>query len=99
METRSREPDLWWVYMVRCSDETLYVGITLSLARRLKQHNGELAGGARYTRSRRPVALAWRDSVGSRGEALALEARIKKLSRRDKLALIASVNLEPRGDA
>ena len=85
--------------MVRCSDETLYVGVTLSLPRRLKQHNGELAGGARYTRTRRPVELAWQDCVGSRGEALALEARIKKLSRRDKLALIASLAPEPTGDS
>ena len=47
----------WHVYLLRCADDTLYCGVTTDLDRRLAQHNGRLAGGARYTRPRRPVAL------------------------------------------
>jgi putative endonuclease len=43
------------VYLLRCSDRSLYCGITSDIKRRMKQHNGELAGGAKYTRARRPV--------------------------------------------
>lgn len=85
-------PDIWWVYMVRCSDQSLYVGVARCLERRLRQHNGELAGGARYTLGRRPVVIAWQRPAPSRSEAQALEARLKKLSRREKLNLIADVH-------
>ena len=53
------QADGWWVYLVRCSDQTLYSGVTVDLTRRVRQHNGELVGGARYTRGRRPVELVW----------------------------------------
>ncbi|MEM0955095.1 MAG: GIY-YIG nuclease family protein [Pseudomonadota bacterium] len=77
----------WQVYLLRCADGTLYTGISCDLARRLRQHNGELAGGARYTRGRRPVALLWSAVCENRADAQAREAAIKKLSRREKLSL------------
>lgn len=84
----SVQGDPWCVYLLLCADGSLYTGITRDMARRLRQHNGEIAGGSRYTRSRRPVALAWSTRVACRGEAQRLEASIKSLSRADKWALV-----------
>ena len=78
----------WQVYLLRCADGTLYAGVARDLQRRLRQHNGELAGGARYTRGRRPVELVWAEGCDSRSEAQARESEIKALSRAGKLALI-----------
>ncbi len=78
----------WWIYLLHCADGTLYTGITRDLSRRLRQHNGDIVGGSRYTRSRRPVALAWSRQVCSRAEAQRLEASIKSLPRAAKLDLI-----------
>lgn len=82
--------DCWHVYIVRCADGTLYTGVARDLAKRLGQHNGERAGGPRYTRGRRPVALAWSVAAADRSVAQRREAAIKKLSRPDKLRLIDS---------
>lgn len=79
----------WHVYILQCADTTLYTGIAKDLSRRLMQHNGELVGGPKYTRGRRPVRLVWSDEVADRGAALQREAAIKKLSRAEKLRLIA----------
>ncbi len=76
----------WLVYILRCADDTLYTGITNRLPARLKTHNG--AGGAKYTRTRRPVALVWSTPCKSHGAALSLEYAIKQLTRRQKLVLI-----------
>ncbi len=76
-----------FVYMVRCADGTLYTGITYDTARRLRQHNGEIAGGAKYTATRRPVSLAYREECGTWSEAMRRERAIKKLSRTIKLRL------------
>jgi len=77
----------WQVYIVRCADGSLYTGMARDLERRLRQHNGELAGGPRYTRGRRPVQLVWREGVADRSAALVREAVIKRLRRREKLSL------------
>lgn len=77
----------WQVYLLRCADGTLYTGVALDLQRRLRQHNGELTGGPRYTSGRRPVTLLWSESAVDRSEAQQREAAIKRLSRREKLAL------------
>ena len=67
----------WIVYLVRCSDESLYCGITNNLENRLEAHNS--GKGARYTRSRRPVTLVGASSGMTKGDALKLEYRIKQL--------------------
>jgi putative endonuclease len=82
--------EAWHVYILECEDGTLYTGIARDLARRLRQHNGELAGGPRYTRGRRPVRLLWSDTVVDRSLAQRREAAIKNLSRDAKLQLIAA---------
>ena len=81
-----QDPD-WAVYLLRCADGSLYTGIAADLKRRLRQHNGELVGGPRYTSGRRPVELLWWESARDRSEAQVREAQIKRLTRRQKLEL------------
>jgi len=75
------------VYLLRCRDGSLYAGAAVDLDRRLAAHRA--GRGARYTRSRAPVELAWSREVATWNEALRLEARLKALPRREKLALVA----------
>lgn len=75
----------WVVYMLRCSDGSLYTGVTNDMERRLATH-GAGKGGA-YTRSRLPVQLVYTERRPSRGAALSREAAIKRLPRVAKLAL------------
>ena len=76
----------YYCYIVRCSDNTLYTGITNDLERRIAVHN-KGKGGA-YTASRCPVELVYSEYVGSKGDALRRELAIKALSRTQKLKLI-----------
>ena len=80
----------WQVYLLQCSDDTLYSGVTTDLDRRLRQHNGEIVGGARYTQGRRPVAVMWSVSCDSRSDAQQREAALRRLSRQQKWDLIAA---------
>ncbi|MEQ1591187.1 MAG: GIY-YIG nuclease family protein [Thiobacillaceae bacterium] len=84
---KNKQP--WFVYVLRCADDTLYTGITIDTARRVQEHNTGAPLGARYTRSRRPVTLIHVESVASRARATQRELAIKKLNRRRKLALCA----------
>ena len=77
----------WQVYILECADGNLYTGVAADLPRRLRQHNGELVGGPKYTRGRRPVRLLWSEPAADRGSAQQREAAIKALSRTAKLAL------------
>lgn len=77
----------WFVYMLRCADESLYTGITTDIPRRLAEHNGEGGLGSRYTRSRRPVTLVYSEPAEHRAAASRREAAIKRLDRTHKLAL------------
>lgn len=80
------EEEDYYVYMVRCSDGSLYTGSTNNLPARVEKHNrGE---GARYTRGRRPVTLVYSESAASKSDALKREIQIKKMTRADKLSLI-----------
>jgi putative endonuclease len=81
-------PFVAFVYLLRCADGSLYCGWTTDVQRRLAAHRRGAA--SRYTRNRRPVELAAVISVADRPAALREEARIKRLSRTDKLALIAT---------
>ena len=79
----------WFVYMVRCADQSLYTGVATDVTRRIKEHNHDNQLGARYTRSRRPVELVYQESCDNRSHACQREYALKQLSRRNKLALIA----------
>lgn len=76
------------VYILRCGDGTLYTGCTNDLDRRLRAH--QAGRGAKYTRSRLPVELVYREAMPDRSAALRREAAIKRMDRRAKLALIAA---------
>jgi len=80
----------WTVYILECADGSLYTGVARDLDRRLRQHNGLLAGGPRYTSGRRPVQLRWAAPAASRGAAQQREAAIKKLSPTAKWRLVAA---------
>lgn len=77
-----------FVYVLRCSDETLYTGWTTDVDARVHQHN--LGKGAKYTRGRRPVSLCHVESYASKGEALQREHEIKRYTRRQKFALFSA---------
>ena len=77
----------WYVYIVRCSDNSLYTGITVDLERRVGEHNTSKKG-AKYTKSRRPVHLVYSETHQDRSSASKRESAIKKLSRSDKLSLL-----------
>lgn len=77
-----------YVYLLRCGDDSLYCGWTTDLDRRLAAH--QAGRGARYTASRLPVALALAQPMPDRSAARREEVRIKRLSRAQKLALVAA---------
>ena len=73
-------------YILKCSDGTLYTGWTNNLDKRLKEHNA--GQGAKYTRGRRPVKLVYFEAYDTKQEAMQREFQIKKLTRKEKEALI-----------
>lgn len=78
---------MYYLYILKCADKTLYTGITTDLERRILEHN-EKKLGAKYTASRRPVRLVYFKEFRSRSVASKEEIRIKKLKRVQKLELI-----------
>jgi putative endonuclease len=78
----------WFVYMIRCSDGSLYTGITNDVQRRFQQHTDGL--GAKYFRGRQPEALVYVETGHDRSSASKRESAIKKLPRTEKLRLLAS---------
>lgn len=77
----------YFVYILRCADDTLYVGITTDLARRIEEHNQDKKG-ARYTRGRRPVRVVYSEECDTKSLALKRELEIKSWPREKKLGLI-----------
>lgn len=78
----------WFVYMVRCADDSLYTGITIDICRRIKEHNEDDSLGAKYTKTRRPVVLVYQEICASRSVATKREMEIKKLSKEEKDQLL-----------
>ena len=77
---------MYFVYILKCNDGTLYTGVTNDLVRRVEEHNFSKLG-AKYTKGRRPVKLVYSEKFVDRSRALIEEAKIKKLSKRKKLNL------------
>lgn len=77
---------IWYVYILRCGDGSLYTGVTTDVEHRLEQHRA--GKGAKYTRGRGPLELVYQEKCTSHSEALRREIRIKKLSRQEKLTMI-----------
>ena len=78
----------WIVYILRCGDSTLYTGITLDMERRLKEHKEQGAKCAKYLRGRTPLTLVYSEVLQTKEEALRRELELKKLSKKEKEALI-----------
>ena len=78
---------MWYLYVVRCVDGSLYTGVTTDLARRLHEHNFTKRG-AKYTRSRRPVEMVWSKEYYDRSSAQSAEYSFKKLVHKQKLEII-----------
>ena len=77
----------YYIYMVLCSDDTFYTGITTDLTRRIEEHNSS-SKGAKYTKARRPVSLVYSEVHLDRSSASKRECQIKKMSRKEKKILI-----------
>ncbi len=75
-----------YMYIVECSDQSLYTGWTNDLSKRMKAHNA--GRGAKYTKSRRPVKLCYWEAFDTKQEAMSREAQVKRLTRAQKLELI-----------
>ena len=80
---------MYFVYLIRCRGDTLYAGITTDLARRMRQHRGEMPGGAKFTRAHPPLALEAVWCAEDRSAASKLEAQLKRRSHAENQALIA----------
>ncbi len=84
----------WNVYILSCSDGSLYTGITTDVERRIQQHNNKSSSsGAKFTRARQPVTLVYQEDAASRSIATKREMQIKSLTRKQKLALISTIKV------
>lgn len=81
---------MWYLYILRCGDGTLYTGITTDVERRLEAHRQ--GRGAKYTRGRGPLELAYQEECGAHSEALKREYAVKQLTREEKEDLIGNKN-------
>ncbi len=81
---------MYYIYIVCCSDDTLYTGSTTDINKRIAAHNS--GKGAKYTRGRLPVQLVYQEQLADKGAALSREREIKKMSRQQKLQMIANLN-------
>lgn len=91
IKKRESQPPAWFVYILRCGDDSLYTGVARDVAARLRAH--ERGRGARYTRSRGPLELCAVRRCPSKGEALGLEYSIKQLTKREKERLLGGRRL------
>ena len=82
---------MYYLYILKCADKTLYTGSTADLARRVKEHNFSKLG-AKYTKARRPVKLVYTKKFRSRSLAAKAERGMKKLSRAEKLAIVGAIH-------
>ncbi len=89
-ENNNAPDQCWFIYILRCNDDTLYTGITNNLEKRLRTHNAGKA--SKYTRARLPVEVVYLEEMKDKSAALMREYEIKKLSRSDKTALIKAVD-------
>lgn len=86
---------IWYLYILRCGDGTLYTGITTDVEKRLELHRS--GKGAKYTRGRAPLELVYQESCGTHSDALKREYAIKRLPRRKKEALLFPEKRQKKG--
>ena len=92
-EAKKSDQQAWFVYLLRCADNSLYAGVTTDLQRREKEHNGKSKLGAKYTRVRQPVELVYFEQVADRSAATKREYKIRKLSKKQKESLVANFTI------
>ena len=78
----------WYLYLIRCRDDTLYTGISTDVDRRFAQHQSERYAGSKYLKGRGPLSLVFKEKLGSRSLALKMEHRVKKMAKARKEKLI-----------
>lgn len=83
-----------WAYLLRCADGTLYAGWTTDVNARVEAHNG--GKGAKYTRGRTPVRLAWAQEFSTKQEAMQKEAALKRMPKMEKEALVRAFEVSGR---
>lgn len=83
----------WYLYILRCKDDSLYTGITTDVEKRLEAHRS--GKGAKYTRGRGPLELVYREECGTHSDALKREVQIKALPRKEKLKLLEAFENMP----
>lgn len=88
----------YFVYIIQCKDDSFYVGITTDLNRRIRQHNGIISGGAKYTRMKKPVVLRYYEASLDRSNALKREYFLRKLSHTEKIKLCDGFTCLNRSD-
>ena len=84
---------MWFVYILKASDGTLYTGITTNIERRIKEHNSGGKLGSKYLRGKTPVAIVYFEEFENRSLATKREIEIKKMDRKDKLILILNFSM------
>lgn len=91
--TKKRKTDTWWVYLLRCNDNSLYAGVTTDIHRRIDEHNNSKLG-AKYTRAKRPVSLAYLEEADNKSTACKREYQIRQLTKLKKEQLVSQANTE-----
>ena len=79
---------MYYTYMVRCADNSIYTGMTNNLEKRINEHINKSKNGAKYTKTKRPVTLVYYEGYKTKEEAMSREYAIKQLTRQQKLALM-----------
>ncbi|NQZ25966.1 MAG: GIY-YIG nuclease family protein [Colwellia sp.] len=85
--TEHNKTTAWWVYLLRCNDNSLYAGVTTDIQRRVTEHNNSKLG-AKYTRARRPVSLAYLEAADNKSSACKREYQIRHLTKNKKEQLV-----------
>lgn len=86
--TEKNKTNSWWVYLLRCNDNSLYAGVTTDISRRIDEHNNSKLG-AKYTRARRPVSLAYLEEANNKSTACQREYQIRHLTKLKKEHLVS----------
>jgi putative endonuclease len=81
----------WWLYMIRCADNSLYTGITIDVDRRFSEHQAQGKKSAKYLRGKGPLELVFTTPVGTKSEASRMEVRVKQCSKRLKERIVAGM--------
>jgi len=87
--TTEKKTQSWWVYLLRCNDNSLYAGVTTDIHRRINEHNNSKLG-AKYTRARRPVRIAYLEKADNKSNACKREYQIRHLNKLKKEQLVSN---------